>query len=197
MESFTTLSDLHTIMVNIDESELVDESSVDLGIEPDYDEEANHSLDGNDDWLDSPKASEIGLSKDFPKDGPTNQQWKGDPMYDSKDPWGIGEGESDANVPDDIQISQGEEDFGPPDDIQLNERDVREITNKVWESMDDGMMDPRDVANAALKYMSEDDVADMARSNEWLFLFTDDDEYDEDDDEGDDFALSSTDWNEE
>ena len=270
----TSIRNLHTIMVQIDESDPIDISMPDIsdfedkfGKEPDYDEEENHSLDPDDDWLDSPKASEIGLSKDFDKFDPytdhknispydddlgedpwgigegddmgfdadtdddsedmgfdadtdeegDDEDWianknaderygpiddvddtSGEDSYRSRDieaaygprgtddlgddPWGIGEGDEDAGVPDDIQISQDDDiDDFVPDDIQLNERDVREMTNKVWEAMNDGMMDPRDVADAALKYMSEDDVADMVEANDWTFLFADEDE---DDDEG-------------
>ena len=52
-------------------------------------------------------------------------------------------------------------------------QDVRVITNKLHEHMDEGILDPRAVADAALAYMSEFDIADMARSNE---LIRDEDE---------------------
>jgi len=57
-----------------------------------------------------------------------------------------------------------------------NAPDVRKMTNKLHEMMDEQMLDPRAVADAALKYMSEDDVADMARINELIY---DDDDFDE------------------
>lgn len=60
--------------------------------------------------------------------------------------------------------------------------DNRKVTNKLHEMMDVGDLDPRIVADSALSYMSEDDVADMARSNELLW---DDNEEDEDDGDGD------------
>ena len=181
--TLSNLTNLHAVMVNIDESEPVTEDETVEESSDAQNVEWNHDLDG-DDWedknVDAPVSDYDASMYDmkgtdeerFDADG---QRIRGDHEMHEEDPWGIGDG-----------------DAGVPDDIQLNERDVREVTNKVHESMDDGMMDPRDVADAALKYMSEDDVADMARSNDWLFLFTD-----EDDDEGDDFALSSTDWNEE
>jgi len=53
---------------------------------------------------------------------------------------------------------------------------TRVITNFLLESMDDGLLAPRDLAEMALQYMSEDEVADMARSND---LLVDLEEYDE------------------
>lgn len=44
----------------------------------------------------------------------------------------------------------------------------REITNQVHDLMDEGVLDPRVVADAALKYMSENDVRDMAQANEFF-----------------------------
>ena len=58
-------------------------------------------------------------------------------------------------------------------------RDVREMTNKIWEAMDDEMLDPRTVAEAAMSYMSESQVADMAQINGW-FEYEDDEEEDDD-----------------
>ena len=62
-----------------------------------------------------------------------------------------------------------DEDFG-------NAPDVRKATNKLHELMDEQMLDPRAVADAALKYMSEDDVAEMSRINELVY---DEDDFDE------------------
>lgn len=167
-----------------------------------YNDDENHSFNDEDD---RPKASEIGLSKDFKDHGysdddhtdapynkfdadyedtlagidPHKSDWKmrggedglgidGDSRHDRKDddlgddPWGIGEDSDDgASVPDDIQLKE----------------DVREITNKVHGAMDDQMLDPRTVAEAALAYLSEDDVAEMARMNGWFEYEDDDDEY--------------------
>ena len=44
----------------------------------------------------------------------------------------------------------------------------REITNKLVEMVDDGILDARTLALACLKYMSEDDVEDMAVINEFI-----------------------------
>lgn len=64
---------------------------------------------------------------------------------------------------------------------------TREITNKILEAVEEGLLDRDTVIMACLKYMSEDDVADMARSNEFFeddedeaeYEFTDDDEVNE------------------
>lgn len=42
----------------------------------------------------------------------------------------------------------------------------RYYTNKLLELVDDGVLDPKTVLVAALSYMSEADVADMAHINE-------------------------------
>ena len=44
----------------------------------------------------------------------------------------------------------------------------RAATNKVHELMDDGVLDPRMVADACLAYMSEAEVADLANDWDWL-----------------------------
>lgn len=41
----------------------------------------------------------------------------------------------------------------------------REATNKILEMVEDGLLDKDTVIMACLKYMSEDDVADMAHCN--------------------------------
>lgn len=45
---------------------------------------------------------------------------------------------------------------------------TRKVTNQLLELVDDGVLDAREVLIAALKYMSEDDVADMAHSNDLI-----------------------------
>jgi hypothetical protein len=54
----------------------------------------------------------------------------------------------------------------------------RETTNKLLEMVDEGLLDARTLALACLKYMSEDEVEDMARANEFL----EDEEEEEDED---------------
>ena len=45
---------------------------------------------------------------------------------------------------------------------------TRKVTNQLLELIEDGILDPQTVLEACLQYMSEDDVADMAHSNEFL-----------------------------
>ena len=46
---------------------------------------------------------------------------------------------------------------------------TRKITNKLLEMVEEGILDPQTVLEACLRYMPEDDVADMAHSNELIF----------------------------
>ena len=56
---------------------------------------------------------------------------------------------------------------------------VRKITCKLLEQADEGMLSWQTLAECALRYMSEDEVAEMARANELI----DDEDEDEDEDE--------------
>ena len=56
---------------------------------------------------------------------------------------------------------------------------MREMTSKLLAMMDEGLISAEAVAEMALAYMSEDDVADMMRSNDILL-----EEEDEDEDDG-------------
>jgi cytoplasmic iron level regulating protein YaaA (DUF328/UPF0246 family) len=51
----------------------------------------------------------------------------------------------------------------------------RQQTNYLLELIDSGLLDARDVVTMALKYMSEDEVADMMRIND--VLVEDDEEF--------------------
>lgn len=42
----------------------------------------------------------------------------------------------------------------------------RETTNKILEMVDEGILNPRDVVLMCLKWMSEDEVAKMAKAHE-------------------------------
>jgi hypothetical protein len=53
----------------------------------------------------------------------------------------------------------------------------REATNKILEMIEEHVLDPKDVVVMCLKWMSEDDVAEMAEANE---LFEEDEEDEED-----------------
>ena len=59
---------------------------------------------------------------------------------------------------------------------------TREATNRILELIDEGVLRADTVVMAALKYMSEDEVADMAHINEFD-QFWDEEEDDEDDEE--------------
>ena len=55
----------------------------------------------------------------------------------------------------------------------------RKVTCNVIEAVEDGFLTYEDVAKAALSYLSEDEVKDMARMNDWYLPTLDDDlEYD-------------------
>jgi hypothetical protein len=59
-------------------------------------------------------------------------------------------------------------------------RKVCEVTNKIYAAVDEGILTWQQVAEGALQYMSEDDVAEMAH-NEEFFLY--EDEQEEEDEE--------------
>ena len=46
---------------------------------------------------------------------------------------------------------------------------MRDTTDKILEMIEDGILDRDTVIMAALKYMSEDEVADMASANEFFY----------------------------
>ena len=52
----------------------------------------------------------------------------------------------------------------------------RQATDKVLEAVEEGMLDKDMVIMACLKYMSEDDVADMCHANEFGLEDEDEDE---------------------
>lgn len=58
---------------------------------------------------------------------------------------------------------------------------TREWTSALMDAMDQGVMDPRAVADMCMSYMSEFQVADMCRANDLMFLVPDE----EDDDDND------------
>lgn len=51
--------------------------------------------------------------------------------------------------------------------------ETRKTTNKVLEMIDAGLLSPTSVVEMCLKWMSEDDVAEMAKANE---IFEEDEE---------------------
>ena len=110
------------------------------------------------------------------------------------DPWGINESARDFEDDDDLTDApyndfdaDYEDTLRPEDDRlghndpdrgneELTERDVREVTNRIYQEMQEGIMDPMEVASAALSYMSEYDVASMANANDWFQLGDADDD---------------------
>ena len=54
-------------------------------------------------------------------------------------------------------------------------RQTRKVTNQILEMIEDGMLDAQVVVEACLSYMSEADVADMARCNELILEEEEDD----------------------
>lgn len=54
----------------------------------------------------------------------------------------------------------------------------REYTNKLFNMMDEGLINPESIVEMCLSYMSEDDVRGMMEANE--LLLGDEDEDDED-----------------
>lgn len=55
-------------------------------------------------------------------------------------------------------------------------RQPRECTNKLLEMIEEGLIDKDTVIMACLNYMSEDEVTDMMRVNEFLIDGEDDEE---------------------
>jgi len=47
-------------------------------------------------------------------------------------------------------------------------RKPREITNKIYEAVDEGLLSWEQIAEAAMRFMSEDDVAKMAHNEEFF-----------------------------
>ena len=58
---------------------------------------------------------------------------------------------------------------------------MREYTNRLLEMIEEGMIDPTNVVEMCLSYMSEDEVKDMCQCNDLSdYMFESDDEEDED-----------------
>jgi len=60
---------------------------------------------------------------------------------------------------------------------------TREATCKLLEMVEEGVLDRDNVIMACVKYMSEDDVADMCHINDFFY---DEDEHEDDEEEDDD-----------
>ena len=59
--------------------------------------------------------------------------------------------------------------------------DVRKATDKILEMVDEGILDKDMVIMSCLKYMSEDDVADMAHCNEFFLNEEEESEFTDED----------------
>ena len=70
---------------------------------------------------------------------------------------------------------------------------AREQTNKFLEMVEEGLINPIDAVTMCVKYMSEDDVADMMDSNELSDRFMEDD-FDDSMDGDHESALASAGW---
>ena len=53
---------------------------------------------------------------------------------------------------------------------------TRKFTNKLLEMVEEGLLDKDTVILACVKYMSEDDVADMMHANDFLYQEEEEDE---------------------
>lgn len=53
-----------------------------------------------------------------------------------------------------------------PEHWRAGLKPARETTNKILEMIDESILNPRDVVLMCLKWMSEDEVTEMAKANE-------------------------------
>jgi hypothetical protein len=52
--------------------------------------------------------------------------------------------------------------------------DTRKVTNQLLDMMDDGLLDPRQVAQDLLGFLSEDEVQDFAETNDYPITIDED-----------------------
>lgn len=67
-----------------------------------------------------------------------------------------------------------------------NRRISRQVTDKIWADLDDGLIDPFNFARACLNWMSEDEVREMAEENGFLEEEDEEEEETEEEDEDED-----------
>ena len=66
----------------------------------------------------------------------------------------------------------------------LKESAEGKYTDRLWNALDNGLIDYETVATAAIKWLSDDEIDDLARANDWTFVFEDpEDDEDVEDDE--------------
>ena len=66
-----------------------------------------------------------------------------------------------------------------------NHRISRQVTDKLWAALDDGLIDPFNFISACLNWMSEADVREMAEENGFLEEEDEEEESEEEDEEED------------
>ena len=71
---------------------------------------------------------------------------------------------------------------------------TREFTNKILEAVEEGMLDKDTVIMACLKYMSEDQVKDMADAN-YFFEHEEEEDEEEEDEEEEEWTPYNADFN--
>ena len=73
----------------------------------------------------------------------------------------------------------------------LKESAEGKYTDRLWNALDSGLIDYETVATAAIKWLSDDEIDDLARANDWTFVFEDpeDDEDDDSEELEDDYDL--------
>lgn len=64
----------------------------------------------------------------------------------------------------------------------LKESVAGKYSERIWDALEDGALSYQEVAEAAIYYLSDDDVEDLARMNDWVFIFEDPEEEDEEED---------------
>lgn len=63
----------------------------------------------------------------------------------------------------------------------LKESAEGKYTDRLWNALDNGLIDYETVATAAIKWLSDDEIDDLARANDWTFVFEDPEDEDDED----------------
>lgn len=64
----------------------------------------------------------------------------------------------------------------------LKESVAGKYSERIWDALEDGALSYQEVAEAAIYYLSDDEVEDLARTNDWVYIFEDPEEEDEEED---------------
>ena len=65
----------------------------------------------------------------------------------------------------------------------LKESVAGKYSERIWDALEIGAMSYQEVAEAAIYYLSDDEVEDLARMNDWVYIFEDPEEDEEEEDE--------------